>query len=306
MTLKISSAPAVEPISLAEVKIHLRVNSESYNQSIVYGSHVIAAAYSLEGYSFDVLGYSTTVKVTSGDNLTGGTVDIKLQHSDDNITFVDVASGSFTQITTLNDNMVYTKAYTGTKQYLRVVSTVAVAACTFGVEIIKDDSETAENNLINSLITTAREYCEKFQNRAYINQTWEFWMDAFPTSSGIRLDLPPLVSVSSIKYYDTSNVEYTLDPVSYFTDTKSEPGWVYLNYGYTWPSITLREINAVCVTYVAGYGATGTSTPAAVRQAILLLVGHFYEHRESVTDKQLINVPTAVDSLLSLDRVWPI
>ena len=114
------------------------------------------------------------------------------------------------------------------------------------------------------------------------------------------------MSVSSIKYYDTSNVEYTLDPVSYFTDTKSEPGWVYLNYGYTWPSITLREINAVCVTYVAGYGATGTSTPAAVRQAILLLVGHFYEHRESVTDKQLINVPTAVDSLLSLDRVWPI
>ena len=34
--------------------------------------------------------------------------------------------------------------------------------------------------LIQSLIAAARQDCEKFQNRAYITQTWELWLDAWP------------------------------------------------------------------------------------------------------------------------------
>jgi uncharacterized phiE125 gp8 family phage protein len=73
-------------------------------------------------------------------------------------------------------------------------------------------------------------------------------------------------------------------------------------YGQTWPP-HLMDDNAVSVTWWAGYGSAGSSVPAAVRHAILMLVGHWYENRSTVlvgsTSKQL---EFAVESLLSSHR----
>ena len=46
--------------------------------------------------------------------------------------------------------------------------------------------------------------------------------------------------------------------------------------------------------------------PEPMRQAMLLLIGHLYEHREAATDGQAItNVPLAVESLLQMQRLFP-
>ena len=88
MALKIYTAPTIEPISLVEAKLHLRVHSEDYaddislSQSIAPGPHGVAAAYSLVGSSIDVSGYSVLVFLDSGTNGSNGTVDVKLQESD--------------------------------------------------------------------------------------------------------------------------------------------------------------------------------------------------------------------------------
>ena len=312
MALKINTAPAIEPVSLATAKIHLRLDSASptehieSKQSIAPGAHVIAAAYSLVGTAIEVLGYSVVVNLVAGTNGTGGTVDVKLQDSDDNTTWTDVTSGAFTQVTEDNDNATYEKTYIGGCRYLRVVATVAIAACSFGVNIDLIGATSVEDTLISSLITAAREDCEKFQNRAYINQTWELWLDEFPRRDYIDIPLPPLSSITSIKYYDTANVEATMTITDYFVDTKSEPGRVVLAYGKSWPSTSLRPANGVCVTFVAGYGALATSVPQTVKSAILLMLGHLYEHREAVSDKPMSEIPMAVESLLSKDRIMPI
>lgn len=310
MALKLNTAPTVEPVSLAEAKTHLRLDSgyitdniES-EQSIAPGAHVIAAAYSLVGTAIEVLGYDVMVELVCGTNEAGGTVDVKLQDSDDNTTFTDVASGAFTQVTTANDNATYEKAYTGGRRYLKVVSTVGTATCSFGVNIILRGGDSTEDTLLSSLITAAREYCEGFQNRAYINQAWELWLDEWPDKDYLEIPKPPLSSITSIKYYDVDDTEYTLDSSSYYVDVISEPGWVVLNNGYSWPSTTLRPANGVCITFVAGYGASSSYVPAKVRQAMLLLIGHYYEHREAVSDKSMTQVPMAVDSLLWLDRCF--
>jgi uncharacterized phiE125 gp8 family phage protein len=55
----------------------------------------------------------------------------------------------------------------------------------------------------------------------------------------------------------------------------------------------------VTVTYVAGYGPAGDDVPAAIRHAMLLLIGHWYEHRESVVvGGNPVQVPLAVQALL--------
>ena len=169
-----------------------------------------------------------------------------------------------------------------------------------------DLDDATEDALINSLITTARQYCEGYQRRNYITQTWELWLDDFPPLIYINIPLPPLQSVTHVKYYGTDDTEYTFSSDDYFVDTKSEPGRVSLGYIKQWPSTTLRPVNGVCVTFVAGYGDADTDIPQSVKQAMLLLIAAWYEQREAFTTSgiNISVVPMAVDALLWLDRIF--
>jgi len=314
MALKIKTAPTVEPISLAEAKLHLRLDSGLFAdnittvQSIVPGAHIIAAAYSLKGAGVEVRGYRTLVNLNSGTNGAGGTVDVKIQESDTDVdgNYADCTGGAFVQVTAANDNAVQEKEYTGSKKYIRPVSTVAGNTCDFSVDVIREQPYSAEDSLISGLITAAREYCQGFQNRAFVNQTWYLWLDAWPAGDYISIPLPPLSTITAITYYDTDDTAATFAAASYFVDNINEPGRVILNYGESWPSTTLRPANAICVEYVCGYGATSASVPQVVRQAMLLLIGHLYENREAGIDSALQEIPFGVKALLSLDRVVPL
>jgi len=165
---------------------------------------------------------------------------------------------------------------------------------------------TDEDALLTAMIQAAREYCEKYQNRAYITQTWELALDQFPPEDRIRIPLPPLQSISSVKYYGTDDTEYTLPATDYQVDIHSQPGRVVLGYGKSWPSITLRPANGVIITFIAGYGTTADEVPERVKQAIKVLVGHLYENREATDIKEFKEVPFAVHALLGLDRIWPV
>jgi len=319
MALKQTSAPSLEPVTLAEAKLHLRVDSEDFaddissEQTIAPGAHVVAASYGLEGSSISVLGYSVLVMFEAGSCGEGGSVDVKLQDSDNGTSWTDVTDGAFDQVPEDedNDNATYEKAYTGTKHYLRAVATVAGATCEFGVSIIKDASTSIEDDLIESLITTARQYCEGFQNRAYITQTWELWLDTFPSRNYIEIPLPPLQEIAdpaspTIKYYDTDDTGVAFSSDNYFVDVKNEPGRIALNYGETWPSTTLRPVNGVCVTFLAGYGDAASDVPEKVKQAMKLLIGHLYENREAVATTGAVpqKLPMAVEALLWQNRVF--
>jgi len=188
---------------------------------------------------------------------------------------------------------------------LKTAPTVEPATLTEVKAHLRVDSSD-EDNLLNSLITSARQYCEAFQKRSYITQTWELWLDAFPSESYINVSLPPLQSISSVKYYDTDDTEATFSSDDYFVDTKNEPGRVVLNYSKTWPSTTLRPSNGVCVEFKAGYGDAASDVPEKVKQAMLLLIGAWYEQREAITTTGLNvkEIPFAVDALLWQDRVF--
>ncbi|MEW5921571.1 MAG: head-tail connector protein [Bacillota bacterium] len=165
---------------------------------------------------------------------------------------------------------------------------------------------TDEDVLITALITAAREYCEGFQNRACITQTWDLWLDSFPSEDYIRIPLPPLQSVASVKYYGTDNAEYTMAAADYFVDNKSEPGRLVLAYGKSWPSTTLRPVNGIVVRFTAGHG-DATNVPQAIKQAMLLLIGHWYANREAVLTGSISKeIEFAVKSLLWMCRVMPV
>lgn len=308
-----TSEPSIEPITLTEALDHLRQSSNTFaeeltaNISIAHGAHVIAASYSLVGTAVDVSNSQVLVLLESGTNGAGGTVDVKLQDSDDNVTYTDVTSGAFTQVTTANDNAIQEKAYTGGKQYLRVVCTVGTATCEFGITILEGSNAGSDSDYISALITVARQWAEGYQNRAYITQTWQMWLDEFPDEDYIGIPLPPLQSADlAVDYYDTAGTKATMTATDYIIDTYRQPGRVVLAYRKTWPSTTLRPANGLSITFKAGYGATAASVPRRVRQAILLRLADLYENREDVVIGKTIADTRAAAMLLDLDRIVPV
>ena len=159
--------------------------------------------------------------------------------------------------------------------------------------------ESGEDEYLTGLIRAARRYCETFQRRAYITQTWDLYLNRFPRGC-IKIPVPPFQSVTFIKYKDSAGVLQTLESIEYLMDSYSEPGLIFLAYGKSWPS-TYPEINSVQIRFVAGYG-TAADIPQEVKHAILLKIADLYEHRGG--DEGMVkSINEAIESLLWPERV---
>jgi len=157
-----------------------------------------------------------------------------------------------------------------------------------------------DDALISVLITAASKWAEEYTGRQFVTATWDWFLDGFCPS--FSAPLPPLQSVTSIKYLDTAGAEQTLDSATYRVDAVSEPGRIALDYGKTWPS-TYSVINAVTVRFVSGYGAAA-AVPEPIRQAMLILIGELYEQRQESVPASVGAVPFGVRALLTPYKVW--
>jgi uncharacterized phiE125 gp8 family phage protein len=177
--------------------------------------------------------------------------------------------------------------------------TVAEAKAHLRVDISDDDS------YISTLITAAREWCEQYLDRTLINTQWTMRLDSFPYE--IELPRPPIATSGtattvSLTYTLGDDSTATLSTTAYRVDRSSTPGVVRQLRAGTWPA-NLDDYNAVAVTWWAGYGASGASVPAAIRHAILMLVGHWYESRSSVLTGSISKeIEFGVKSLLDSQR----
>jgi len=175
--------------------------------------------------------------------------------------------------------------------------TLAEAKAQCRVDISTDDA------YITSLITAAREHCEGIDWCAYMTQTLELWLEDWPLDDEIELPRPPLQSVSSVKYYDVNDVEYTLATTVYAVDVVSVPGLIHLRYLQTWPILQLRDYNAIKITYIAGWDSAAYM-PVVIKQAMLLLIGHWYENREGILVGSISkSIEFGVHALLALNSV---
>jgi len=147
------------------------------------------------------------------------------------------------------------------------------------VKLYSRVAHSVEDDLIDTWIAAATKEAEDYQHRAYISQVYTLKYDEYP-GSVIYFPRPPLISVDSVKYYDTDDTEAVFSSDNYLVDTTSEVGRLSLNYAVTWPSTILRPVNGVIIEFTAGYGADASSVPDSVKNAIYLFCTHMYENRE--------------------------
>lgn len=136
---------------------------------------------------------------------------------------------------------------------------------------------------ITRLIKSATRDVERHTRRALITQTWRLSLREFPHLGcwigRIHLPRPPLVSVSSLVYVNTSGVETTLSASLYQVSTDSSPGYMEPAFGQVWPTVRTETADAINITYVSGFGASHEMIPDEFKQLICELVAFRFTAR---------------------------
>ncbi len=177
-------------------------------------------------------------------------------------------------------------------------------------------SHNDDDSLLTNLIAVVREAAERLTNRAFIQQSWRLWLDGWPAVPLTRGQAPlswlaetacvyipksPVISLTSITTFDTSDYASTLSANLYFVDNASEPARLALRQGASLPS-TMRALNSVRIEFLAGYGNTASAVPAQLRHGMLLHIAFLYEHRGDLLDPMggLANPPAMPASISAL------
>jgi uncharacterized phiE125 gp8 family phage protein len=156
-----------------------------------------------------------------------------------------------------------------------------------------------EDALIDSLIAAATTHVERGVGIALITQEWTLLRDAWPEASFVELPLAPLQEVVSVTTYDADGAGEAFDPAHYFADTASTPPRLALTGAARWPRPG-RRANGIEIAVTAGFGDEPGDVPQPLRQALLLLIAHWYEQREPVAlGEQPYRVPGSVAALLA-------
>lgn len=162
-------------------------------------------------------------------------------------------------------------------------------------------SYTAEDAFIEECIRESYAYLDGrsgWLNRSILTQTWTLKLPGFKkriaatddddrpsydwiATDEIELPLPPLQSVTSVKYL-VDGVLTTLSTSSYVVVTGDTYGKIALADGAYWPDTIDTHPQAVQIEFVAGYGdgAAVLAKARGIAKAMKLLGSDFFRNRE--------------------------
>lgn len=284
--LVVYSAPAVEPLTVAEVMAHLRLDES--NQEAPPSAPTVALAATPIAGNVNIGTHRYLIRfLTASGGTQGGTESAV-------VTVVDNAVNGKVELTNIalggsliTAREIYRTIAGGTQYYL--VATLSNNTATTYTDNVADASLGAEctttnttlDPLLERFIKTARLMAEQKTRRALITQTLDLYLDSFPAWE-ITLPRPTLQSITSIEYTDDNGVLQTLNSSLYLVDTKTEPARVTPAFGEVWPT-TRWQTNAVHIRYVTGYGASGASVPGAVLDWMLFQINTMWNTRQQFT-----------------------
>ncbi|MBX3508920.1 MAG: head-tail connector protein [Parvibaculum sp.] len=151
-----------------------------------------------------------------------------------------------------------------------------------------------EDALLQALVTAARTALEAETRRAFITQQWRLTLDDWP-SRPIELPLAPVAEVTAVKVALLSGAMLAIDPAFYEVDAKGEPPRLAAKRGQAWPMPATR-LAGIEVEFTAGYG-DAAAVPQPLKQALLLLVAHWFENRAPVGGGR--ELPLTVSALVA-------
>jgi uncharacterized phiE125 gp8 family phage protein len=138
-----------------------------------------------------------------------------------------------------------------------------------------------EEELIRGLIDAATAYFDGYYGvlgRALVTQTWVQKYDGWDAK--MHLPVFPVASVSTVSYLNSAGTPTTVTATDYAVYTSECGDYVEFDQAFTYPTTSVESGPKITITYVAGVAAS--AVPAAIKQAMLLLIAHWFAQRETV------------------------
>ena len=132
-----------------------------------------------------------------------------------------------------------------------------------------------EDILINSLIDAATNHVEDHTGLMLIERTVRQFEDG--NSPSVKLKGWPFIEIVEVTHYDKQGNSQVLTASDYLLH-RGDPPILEFSSGL------IHECNGIEIDYKVGFGETGVDVPSNIIRAILLLIGHWYEFRGSITD----------------------
>lgn len=187
------------------------------------------------------------------------------------------------------------------KLRLKTAPTSTAVSLTEAKEHLRVDG-TDDDTYITTLIDVATDAVQNFTRLQLMDATYILYLNCF--SSEIDLMISPVKDITAIKYYDANNVSQSLDLNIIDPDYKDAPGKIYLAKNKSWPT-TYERKNAVEIQFLVGE-ASASAIDDAIKQAMLLIIGHYYENRLDVVNTLNRELPMGSKHLLTPYRIWEV
>jgi uncharacterized phiE125 gp8 family phage protein len=159
-----------------------------------------------------------------------------------------------------------------------------------------------DDDMIATLIAAARSQIEAQTRRALITQTWQLIRDSWPPDGRLVVLPAPLGEVLAARIYDAGGLADSVDLQAFTIDKAAAPAIIaFPPWSMAAPG---RAVAGIEIDVEAGYGDDPADVPQPLRQAITLLVAHWYENRGLIAVGQSFAVlPTTVAAMIAPYRV---
>ncbi|WP_099865120.1 head-tail connector protein [Pararhizobium haloflavum] len=153
-----------------------------------------------------------------------------------------------------------------------------------------------EDELIEALIRTAREYLEAAAGLSLLHQSFRLFLDDWPKAQAILIRKHPVRSLDAVVVYDGEGMPQEMDLATVRLDTARRPARLVVAAMPAPAQLT----NGIEIEFTAGYGESGADVPDVLKRAMLLHIAAMYALRGAVgRDHQPATVPPGYERLIA-------
>ena len=153
-----------------------------------------------------------------------------------------------------------------------------------------------DDDLLASLIHTARDHLERTTGLALISQDVRLYLDRWPDDGVVEIARTAVQAISDILIFDADGAEQVVSLDGHVLDRHASPARLHLRHRPR-PG---EPLNGIEIDFVAGFGDAGVDVPDTLKRAMLTHIAQMYEFRGAVcaADQPAV-IPDGYDRLIA-------
>lgn len=156
-----------------------------------------------------------------------------------------------------------------------------------------------DDDVIAALSAGSRIHVEAQTRRALITQSWRMSADSWPEDGRLPVRPAPLQELTAARVYDFDGSTRDIDIQAFVLD-RAASALAFAPWALPAPG---RVVAGIEIDVTVGYGDAAIDVPEPLRQAIRLLVAHWYENRGLAAIGTVTVLPTTVAALIAPYRM---